>query len=78
MIINEKLIINERECTLPSGPAWLSTWTSVIGPGLVAFEPPKRRPGSPNVLHIVLNDVGFSAFELGSRGDGEHRPDVEG
>ena len=41
------------------------------------FEPPKAPDGAPNVLYIVLDDVGFSALELLRRADrdAEHRPD---
>ncbi len=31
-------------------------------PDWAPFEPPKARDGAPSVLHIVLDDVGFSAI----------------
>ncbi len=31
-------------------------------PDWAPFEPPKAPPGAPNVLYIVLDDVGFSAM----------------
>ena len=41
------------------------------------FEPPKAPDGAPNVLYIVLDDVGFSAMSSIRRADrdAEHRPD---
>ena len=41
------------------------------------FEPPKAPDGAPNVLYIVLDDVGFSALSSLRRPDrdAEHRPD---
>ena len=46
-------------------------------PDWAPFEPPKAPDGAPNVLYIVLDDVGFSALELVRRADpdAEHRPD---
>jgi arylsulfatase A-like enzyme len=34
-----------------------------LGPGLGPFEPPKAPAGAPNVVYIVLDDVGFSALQ---------------
>ena len=41
------------------------------------FEAPKAPDGAPNVLYIVLDDVGFSALAQLRRPDpdAEHRPD---
>ena len=46
-------------------------------PDWAPFEPPKAPEGAPNVVYIVLDDVGFSAHELLRRADrdAEHRPD---
>ena len=46
-------------------------------PDWTPFEPPKAPDGAPNVLYIVLDDVGFSALEPLRRADpdAEHRPD---
>ena len=41
------------------------------------FEPPRAPDGAPNVVYIVLDDVGFSAMSCygGPIDDAEHRPD---
>ena len=41
------------------------------------FEPPKAPDGAPNVVYIVLDDVGLLGDELLRRADrdAEHRPD---
>ena len=46
-------------------------------PDWAPFEPPRRRTGAPNVLYIVLDDVGFSAMSCygGPIETPEHRPD---
>jgi hypothetical protein len=49
-------------------------------PDWARFEPPKAPDGAPNVLYIVLDDVGYSGYELLRRADRnpEHRPDRRG
>ena len=46
-------------------------------PDWAPFEPPKAPEGAPNVVYIVLDDVGFSAMGVLRRADrdAEHRPD---
>ncbi len=46
-------------------------------PDWAPFEPPKAPEGAPNVVYIVLDDVGFSAMGCygGPDRDAEHRPD---
>jgi arylsulfatase A-like enzyme len=44
-------------------------------PDWAPFEPPKAPPGSPNVLYIVLDDVGFSA--LGCYGGPVETPNID-
>ena len=45
-------------------------------PDWAPFEPPKAPDGAPNVVYIVLDDVGFSAMSCygGPIDDAEHRP----
>ena len=45
-------------------------------PDWTPFEPPRAPDGAPNVLYIVLDDVGFSAMSQLRRTDrdAEHRP----
>ena len=49
-------------------------------PDWTPFEPPKAPDGAPNVVYIVLDDVGFSAMAQLRRPDrdAEHRPDRRG
>ena len=46
-------------------------------PDWTPFEPPKAPEGAPNVVYIVLDDVGFSAMSCygGPHRHAEHRPD---
>ena len=46
-------------------------------PDWAPFEPPKAPDGAPNVVYIVLDDVGFSAMSLLRRPDpdAQHRQD---
>ena len=44
-------------------------------PDWAPFEPPKAPDGSPNVVYIVLDDVGFSA--MGSYGGPIETPNIQ-
>jgi hypothetical protein len=44
-------------------------------PDWVPFEPPKAPSGAPNVLYIVLDDVGFSA--MGCYGGPVETPNID-
>src|SRR5256885_17064655 len=44
-------------------------------PDWTPFEPPKAPDGAPNVVYIVLDDVGFSA--MGCYGGPVETPDIE-